>query len=248
MPDLNRFDEMQRKVVEAARKALPLPIQRLIYRAVRGRLGKLVREPESELQAIFIHVPKNAGVSISRALFGMRVGHRRYKDIRLHEPELVDTCFVFAFVRNPWDRFLSTYKFFMQGGFNEDDERWASQNLSAWGSFQDFVLALENQEDAERILAHKHFRPQAYWLLDHRGKLQLDYVGRYESLQDHFEHVCARLGVGPSLPHLNRSDHRPYHEYYDDPTRRIIGNLYRQDISLFNYSFRSYEGNVNDER
>jgi hypothetical protein len=233
------MSEMQQQIEEIAKKVLPIPIQRFLYRVVRGETRKLVSKPERDLEAIFIHVPKNAGVSISKGLFGIRVGHRRFRDLYFHEPELIQRFFVFAFVRNPWDRFLSTYKFLEQGGFNETDKKWAEENLSAWDNFEDFVLALENGDNSEHILAEKHFRPQAYWLLDHQGKIKLDYAGRYENLDEDFEYICTRLGVNCSLPHLNKSDHSPYYNYYNERTKRIVGNLYRQDIRLLNYTFHT---------
>lgn len=230
---------MHQRIRKIARQILPLPLQRLLYRALIGNTRTIVTRPEMELQAIFIHVPKNAGVSISKGLFGIRVGHRRFRDLRFHHPELVEKHFVFAFARNPWDRFLSTYKFLIQGGFNDRDARWAKKNLSAWGSFKDFVLALRHSDNSKRILSQKHFRPQTYWVLDRRGRLQLDYVGRYENLGEDFEYICERLGVNRSLPHLNRSKHKPYYCYYNEQTRQIVGDLYRQDIELLNYRFRS---------
>ena len=71
----------------------------------------------SELNALYIHVPKAYGMSISKAL--EQVGFKRicpenimnkkrgtYNLIRKHELLNKDT-FIFTFIRNPYNRFVS---------------------------------------------------------------------------------------------------------------------------------------------
>ena len=74
--------------------------------------------PFDQHRCIFVHVPKCAGVSISRSLFGSLVGtHIAMKSFQLiYTEEEFARYFKFAFVRNPWDRLVSAYRFLKRGG------------------------------------------------------------------------------------------------------------------------------------
>ena len=55
----------------------------------------------------FVHVPKNAGTSVREALDMKTLGHRTWKYREDHYPDFVS----FAIVRNPWDRFVSSFAY-----------------------------------------------------------------------------------------------------------------------------------------
>jgi hypothetical protein len=106
---------------------------------------------------------------------------------------------------------------------------------------------------------YRHIMPQTKMLYDETGKLQVDFVGKFETLQQDFDRVCQHLGFDESnLPHVNSSDKKSrelrrrvrnflrrngesdfhsYVEFYDDETRELVSNLYRSDIENFDYSF-----------
>ena len=47
------------------------------------------------------------------------------------------------------------------------------------------------------------------WLLDNNGKLIVDFVGRFETLQKDFNFVCDKVGITPQeLPHNNKTKHK----------------------------------------
>jgi len=139
--------------------------------------------------------------------------------------ERIENYYRFAFVRNPWDRLVSCYfsKIFEQEkvGFRE-----------YWGlDFAGFVMAA-CQSDVAQV--NKHLRLQSSLIpVD-----SLDYIGRFENLQNDFRHACRVVGLLKSdLPHRNASTHQHYSHYYSQSTRDAVAAAYSADIELFEYTF-----------
>jgi hypothetical protein len=228
-----------------------------------------------QYRCVFVHIPKTAGMSIEQVfvdLVGLTWKTRaplllgRNENPRRGPPKLehlrageylacghltaaqLESYFKFSFVRNPWDRIVSEYKY---RGYpvKIDFKTYLFKHLPAPGWTDTYC----------------HIIPQYDFLYDDAGKLLVDFVGKYESLQADFDKVCARLGIPPTpLPRVNRSldEARPstlrelrkqvrraiwsrerahtfphYTEYYDDESREFVGGLFRKDVEVFNYSF-----------
>ena len=107
------------------------------------------------------------------------------------------------------------------------------QRIAACSDFSDFCTKLELLDlDA-------HFDEQLGYLVDYEGKLLVDFVGRFETLDRDYAKICARLGLpATKLPHYRKSAHRDYTHYYDERARDIIAARYRNDIAAFGYEFR----------
>ena len=148
----------------------------------------------------------------------------------------------FSFVRNPWARLVSEYRY---------------RNFLSHKSFKDFVM---NKLPAPGLDdKYRHIMPQTGMLYDKAGNLLVDFVGKFERLQQDFDQVCKHLQFESSdLPHENSSDKksrelrrkirnflrrngeselRSYVDFYDTETRETVGKLYRADIENFGYSF-----------
>ena len=194
-------------------------------------------KPYDDFHCIFVHIPKTAGISVCQALFGcLGGGHlaaRTYQVI--FGTEHYNQYFKFAFVRNPWDRLLSAYTFLKKGGFNEHDQVWARQHLGKFENFNNFV---KDGLTPSNIYQKLHFIPQWEYVVDRSGKVNLDYIGRFETLEKDFELLTTSLGVSASLPKTNTSPReRDYRSYYNDESIELVAKLYSRDIELFGYSF-----------
>lgn len=57
-------------------------------------------------------------------------------------------------------------------------------------------------------------------LSNKEGKVIVDYVGRFEELQKHFDIVCEKIGVKADLPHKKfLKEKKPYQHYYSEKSR-----------------------------
>ena len=207
-------------------------------------------------KAIFIHIPKTGGGSIESALLMAYFNLRRWRGLdakrvqnfrkknyshppywtqhftieerKKHIPKRrINRYFKFCFVRNPWDRMLSEYFYIKKHeGCNcsEDDSR-----LKTFDTYLKSSLVCSWPG---------HAQLQKNFVLNSEGNLQVDFVGRFENLQQDFDIVCNKINIPtPKLPHFNETEHGRYTEYYDDETREIVAEKYAQDIEYFGYKF-----------
>lgn len=187
-------------------------------------------------EALFIHVPKSAGRSVVRGLFDVKsVEHAPAHWYQQLDPDRFDRYFKFTFVRNPWDRAVSAYTYLLQGGSAASDEdRLWSAFVKQFESFDEFACHWLTPENAMR---NALFTPQVVYLEDIFGELAMDFVGRFETLEDDFRTVANRLGVDGQLPHLNKSRSTPFQAFYTDRSRQRVAEVYAADIAAFDYHF-----------
>jgi hypothetical protein len=196
---------------------------------------------------LFIHIQKTGGTSLIRALQSGIDEVARFRGTHDHaawaREDLgadFDSYFKFAFVRNPWERLVSWYTMIEQrsrvnGG--EGINRFWTYVLSKSKSFDDFVIHCTDTVDDTDGRKSVNYS-QLDYISDDRGRLIVDFVGRYERIEEDARTIFDRLGVnGVPLPHENRSSHRDYRHYYTDVTRRIVAQRYARDIEYFGYAF-----------
>ena len=201
-----------------------------------------------ERKAIFLHVPKNAGRSITRALrqaggytsppygsvdhdfeMGWMEGETRRVQRAIGE-DLWNECFTFAFVRNPWDRLVSGWQYTRQVGKHQL-------------TFAEFVKELpsldisQEPEALERAIStHWHAMPQADHLVVD-GVVTVDFVGRVETLDEDWRAISERIGCDAAIPRVNTSDRGEYRDYYTDDLRAIVDERLHLDATTFGYTF-----------
>ena len=151
-------------------------------------------------------------------------GHITAAEIRPHlDADVWNGYFKFAFVRNPFDRFVSTCFF-----LNRSSPDFADIAVE----FMKQRLPLPRFR--ERVLV----RPQYRQLVDERGAIALDYVGRYEDLQQSYDAICEAIGIASTeLGKKNTSQHSAFMNYYDDELRQMVADFYAEDLRLFGYEY-----------
>jgi hypothetical protein len=150
-------------------------------------------------------------------------GHISLEQLRkFMDPAKFAEYFKFAFVRNPFDRFISYCSFITRerGAFKTDPQKVMRR-----------VLANPPSE-------HVLFWPQNTFLVDGEGKLLTDYVGRVETMQQSFEFIASKIGVpAVQLEKVNATERSAYRDYYDQELIDGVAKLYADDLKLFEYDF-----------
>lgn len=201
--------------------------------------------------AVYIPIAKVACTSLKTALsdiFKME-GNVHFDQLfdEVANHEIRATCpdhYIFAFVRNPWDRLLSCYLSKIDPR-EEDCDYWQNGvafNFWKYGdtfhgemSFEDFVKATAQIPDEE---ADIHFSSQYRHITDAQDNLIPDFIGRFESLTNDFSEVLVRLGIpNRALPHQMKTEHKHYSAYYTLETRELVKDRYATDIKRFGYTF-----------
>ena len=133
----------------------------------------------------------------------------------------LDDYFKFAFFRNPWERRVSQYFYARQQA--EKKRPYAVKFSHFLKNFKDFAL--------EDCLGKGGYK----WLENSEGEIGVNFVGRFDNLQEDFDYVCERIKIPKiKLPHHNKTDHKHYMEYYDDELMNSFALKYVGDIELFN--------------
>ena len=188
-------------------------------------------------KCVFIHIPKAGGVSLALNLFdNLGYGHRPiYKYLYIFNQKELTSYFKFTFTRNPWDRLVSAYFFLKSGGFHEEDAQWFKDNLSKYSDFEDFV---SNWLNKDNIYKGIHFIPQ-YEFITINSKIAVDKIYKIEEFQKSVDDINKRLDTSMVITHENKTTSRKkdYKSYYNKETQKIVANVYKKDILLFNYDF-----------
>jgi hypothetical protein len=81
-------------------------------------------------------------------------------------------------------------------------------------------------------------KPQLWWIKDLDGRIQMDFIGRFENLQEDFAYIADRIGLEDAeLPHLLAGKNPSYVDFYDDHCRKLVADKYAEEIELFGYKF-----------
>jgi chondroitin 4-sulfotransferase 11 len=178
---------------------------------------------------VFIHINKTGGSSIERAL-GAGLDHstalEKYQQLGAAAWQ---KKFTFTVVRNPWDKVVSHYHYRVR------------TNQTGLGDnpipFAEWLQRVYVDRDPHYFDQPRMFMPQKQWLVNESGDVLVEFIGRFENLQQDFDRICQRLQVEASLGHAKPSSRGSYRDYYDADSEALVRQAFAEDIALFDYQF-----------
>lgn len=209
-------------------------------------------------QFLFIHTPKAAGTTVTGELSrfttfrDIEVGGTPYGEkfqdtyaarfnLRKHStgeairskagPDMWRSYFVFAFVRNPFSRAYSLYRFLQK--WREGPHHAAVAEVT----FEEFITS-ESLFRGDIEIA----KPQAHWMTDRKGDLLpgVDFIGRLENFDADFSFILSTISRRrieyKSKQKQNVSTHPgEWRNAVTPDAKAAIEEIYAADFALFGY-------------
>ena len=193
---------------------------------------------------IFIHVPKSAGSSVRTALKKYlneeiydnihNKGHQSYSQITKINNNITSNRISFALVRNPFERFVSIYRFvnrpFKLNKWFGDESFEVAERIDTFEKF------IENFKMPETIWkGFDHFTPQYEWT---KGVNKVFKLNEIELLNNFLKNY----GINENIGHYNKREihsghNEMYKQYYNENTKKIINKYFEKDLDFFKFSF-----------
>lgn len=211
---------------------------------------------QHEEKLLFIHIPKTGGSSINDnenfkwdgLVEKINVNDRTYNqrhltaneiiELNLEDAKIFNEYFCFCFIRNPWDRLVSSYfnigkKYFESFESYVENAQLINEQYDAG---KDPYLD-ERWEHARKLIVNKFFKPQLDFIT-YNNEIIIDFIGSFENYKEDFKKLCDKLNKPCEILHSRSSKHTHYSEYYTNETKEIVGEIYKRDIDYFNYEFK----------
>ena len=184
---------------------------------------------------IFVHVTKTGGTSVEKALGGKLHDHRVCRKYQSeYGVDIFNHFSSFSIVRNPWDKIVSHY-IYLRLHKKSNEVKDPAKDIASIVKDLTFNEWVEKIGRGEKVAAFplKHFD---YLKVD--GKMVIENIIRFENLEKDFNRICSKLDIKRTkLPHLNKSHHAHYSNYYNKRTRDIIGKFYEEEVDYFKYTY-----------
>jgi len=228
LPDAKRIHRaifgvyFEEDIYERATALVPAAMRCLSWRMPKAMAAR---------RLIFVHVPRVAGTSIARALYGpVKPRHHSIRYYRAIDPRFFEQADSFALVRDPFDRFASAYAFVRGGGTAacRPTPVFAAATARV-KSVDDYLSFLEDRDilDLDFVM-----RPQFWFICDlESGRPLVKNLFLYRELYADgalVEYLAAK-GV-KALPWLNAASRPPL--ALTERQRERIGRLYAEDVAL----------------
>jgi hypothetical protein len=193
---------------------------------------------------IFVHVPKTGGTSVRRALeskYAVKRSAHFHCALR-NAPMPTANRFAFGFIRNPWERMVSYYRFMCQKPAGPNDHKVYKRQAVIDMGFKDWVLHAKWGAEIKKAVGDfegattTHHVSQMWWL---RG---CDFIGRFEWLQQDFDAVMERLQLPKILlPHYQKTHGGAWQDEYDGELVDFVRWKFAEDIKAGGYAFDGAE-------
>lgn len=182
----------------------------------------------------FVHIPKNAGTSVSKAIKNSNqnileaFGHSVRIQVKLRDYRKI------YIIRNPFDRFASSFFYLKQYAKNRNSIFQTPTDLiDGLLEFRQEAFSFLKVYDhfhmvnGKKIFTDWTFHPQKDWLID-PYKVMI-----YENLENELLNLQKELKITLVVNHLNKSPQKkPF--TYEKKHKDFIRLYYGQDIEIYN--------------
>ena len=205
-------------IISARHKFIFVAVPKTGTHAVRQALREHMGPQDLEQVGLFVKrqfpIPE---------LAKLQHGHLTLEQVKPYfKPEEWSSLFKFAFVRNPFDRFISYCAFMTR-------ER---------GEFEQNPQRVMRHYVANPPWQHVLFQPQHEFVTDQAGAKLSDAIGRVETMQQSYDEIAERIGIPTTtLRRVNPSKRLDYRQYYDQDLIDGVARLYARDLEYFGYEF-----------
>lgn len=185
---------------------------------------------------VFLHIPRTGGSIIVKNLrkkysesyygtdkMGLSQQHYLLDNLIYNK----NNMFVFTFVRNPFDRILSSYL------------NWTVNKTHDFDKYIDMVKDVVKNKlylykgsiNANDI---SHYIPMTVLI----GNNKLDFIGKFENYDNDIKKLSKKHPKLTSLCEVNiKKREVDYREHYSKRNKNIIEELYKNDLIKFKYTF-----------
>ena len=178
---------------------------------------------------VFVHIPKNAGVSISSVIYGRPLGHYSASDIVRRDPELLHQVYSFAVLRDPLQRAVSAYRFARAGSTAEmgvaEPHRYQTPEFGNFDSFVGAWLVGQNLDEVDGI-----FKTQSSYVVC-EGRVAVRDLFCLSDLPPLTAMLHSRMRADLVLDHRNATD-KHIDVTVSAESVDLIRHIYRQDYDL----------------
>ena len=194
-----------------------------LMRLFHARIPQVMRDRK----LIFVHVPRAAGTSIVRSLYGDGcIHHHSMRYYRTIDPDFAKRAASFAILRDPLERFASAFAFVRAGG--TDTSRLSAvfrRQTEGISTVDDYLSFLEGRDPLDLDFV---MRPQS-WFVCEAGEVLVKSLFLLGEDSAALSLYLAPYGVR-QIPWLNRAP-RPY-LFLNAGQRRRVERLYADDFAL----------------
>jgi len=173
---------------------------------------------------IFVRNPKCASSSMNAVLKHFHDHSVKYKthDALNHLDFDYGSYFSAIFVRNPWDRTISYYKYVCRSTVHRHHQQLKEQG------FERYVM-----DPGKALLAPCYKRAKG-----------VKWVGKVENIKKDWQTLCGMINVGIlKLPTINVSKKTKHFHYYYTSQKLLdkVADHYAEDIRLYDYEVPAYD-------
>lgn len=215
-------------------KYLPTSLLKFLNRRVISFVPKEIYGSE----VLLIHIPKSAGTSISRALYGKSIGHQKASFIFKVDPSLRKSKISVCLIRDPLERLYSAYHFLKSGG--TDDVLVDFDKLYSQTEFQNFRTFVKNWLVPNFSSIEKFdyvLWPQNWFVLDEYGLPLVEKIYTLNNIDRLEKYLMESQFIEKKIGSYNVNTSKNLYELEsikkDDEICRLVKLLYKTDYELY---------------